>query len=218
MNEKKLYHWAFGLALFTIVYNCIEALFSVYFGFEDQNLTLFGFGIDSLIEVVSGLGIAHMIIRIRRNSESNRDVFERTALHITGFSFYAFALGLLVSGIVSIVNGHKPETAFWGIVISLISIIFMLALIIGKTYIGNRLHSDAILADAECSRACIYMSLILLASSGIYALTQLPYVDSVGALGLSIFAFREGKECFEKAKNNDLCSCGCKKRSCGIDC
>ncbi len=84
----------------------------------------------------------------------------------------------------------------------------MWALIIGKTKAGRQLSSDAILADAECTRVCIYMSIILLLSSGIYELTNFAYIDSIGTFGLSYFAFKEGKECFYKARNNKHCSCG----------
>lgn len=209
MNEKQLYKYAFGLALFTIIYNVLEALFALYFGAEDESLSLFGFGIDSLIEVISGLGIAHMVIRIQQNPDSNRDRFERTALRITGFSFYLFTAGLVLSAIVTFVEGHKPETTFWGIVISLVSIAFMWALMWSKTYVGKQLKSDAILADAACSKTCLYMSLVLLGSSGVYALTHWAFIDGVGAIGLAVFSLLEGRECFEKVKNNQLCGCGC---------
>ena len=79
IENKGLYNIAFGLAIFTIVYNIAEGLISTYLGFEDESLALFGFGSDSFIEVISGLGIAHMIIRIQRKPNSNRDNFERTA-------------------------------------------------------------------------------------------------------------------------------------------
>ena len=39
------------LAGFTIAYNLLEGLVSVYFGAQDEALTLFGFGVDSFIEV-----------------------------------------------------------------------------------------------------------------------------------------------------------------------
>jgi hypothetical protein len=89
LKDDKLqqYRLAFGLALFTIAYNLLEGLFSTYFGYEDESLALFGFGVDSFIEVVSGLGIAHMVLRIQRRPESNRDEFERTSLRITGTLF-----------------------------------------------------------------------------------------------------------------------------------
>ena len=55
-TDKKLYNIAFGLALFTIFYNIAEGIISTYIGFEDESLALFGFGSDSFIEVISGLG------------------------------------------------------------------------------------------------------------------------------------------------------------------
>ncbi len=208
MNEhKNLFKIAFGLAIFTIIYNILEGLISTYLGFEDESLVLFGFGSDSFIEVISGLGIAHMITRIQLNQNSNRDRFERTALKITGFSFYALVLGLLVTSIYNIWTGHEPLTTFWGVIISVISIIIMWMLVAWKRNVGNKLKSDPILADANCTMVCLYMSVILLISSGIYELFSIPYIDSIGTLALSYFAFKEGKECFEKANSDKYCSC-----------
>ena len=61
-DQQRLYRFAFGLALFTIFYNIVEGLVAAYFGCEDSSLALFGFGVDSFIEVISGLGIAHMVL------------------------------------------------------------------------------------------------------------------------------------------------------------
>ena len=77
--KGKLYKSAFGLSLFTIFYNIGEGLVSTYLGYEDGSLALFGFGADSFIEVISGLGIAHMVLRVQKNSNSTRDDFEKTA-------------------------------------------------------------------------------------------------------------------------------------------
>lgn len=206
-ERQRLYKSAFGLALFTIVYNIVEGVVSTYFGYENESLALFGFGIDSFIEVISGLGIAHMVMRIQFNPGSNRDKFEKTALRITGFSFYGLVIGLVITSIYNIGTGHKPETTFWGIIISIVSILIMWALIVGKKKVGKKLESDAILADAECTKVCIYMSIILLISSGIYELANLAYIDSIGTLGLAYFSFKEGAECFEKARHNKYCSC-----------
>ena len=178
-ERQLLYKSAFSLAVFTIIYNIVEGIVSTHFGYEDESLALFGFGIDSFIEVISGLGIAHMILRIQRQPDSNRDKFEKTALRITGFSFYGLVIGLVTTSIYNIWSGHKPETTFWGIIISIVSIAIMWALIIGKKKVGKELDSDAILADAECTKVCIYMSLILLISSAIYELANLLYIDSI---------------------------------------
>jgi hypothetical protein len=120
-DEQQLYRIAFGLALFTIAYNFLEGLVSTYFGYEDESITLFGFGADSFIEVVSGLGIAHMVLRVQRQPQSNRNDFERSALRITGYAFYALVIGLIFSGSYNLWTGHKPETTFWGVIISVVS-------------------------------------------------------------------------------------------------
>lgn len=206
-NNKKLYQIAFGLAVFTIVYNIAEGIISTYLGFEDESLVLFGFGSDSFIEVISGLGIIHMITRIQNNPNSKRDDFERTALRITGFAFYFLVLGLVITSVYNIYTDHQPLTTFWGIIISLISILIMWILVLWKRKVGHQLNSAPILADANCTMVCIYMSIILLISSGIYELFKIPYIDSIGTLGLSYYAFKEGKECFEKAESDKNCCC-----------
>ncbi|NCO63012.1 MAG: cation transporter [Flavobacteriales bacterium] len=206
---SELYKIAFWLAVFTIIYNIVEGVVSTFLGFEDESLTLFGFGADSFIEVISGLGIAHMIIRIKKNPDSKRDEFERTALRITGYAFYLLVFALVATSLYNLWINHKPVTTFWGIIISILSIIVMWILVIWKRKVGKDLNSEPILADANCTMVCIYMSVILLLSSGIYELLKIPYIDSLGTLALSYFAFKEGKECFEKSKNDAYC--GCKK-------
>ena len=148
-----------------------------------------------------------MILRIQQQPHSNRDNFERTALRITGYAFYALVFALVITSFYNIWTGHQPVTTFWGVVISMISILVMWFLVLGKRKVGEKLNSDPILADSNCTMVCVYMSVILLVSSGIYEMTGIPYIDSIGTLGLSYFAFKEGKECFEKVNSDKYCSC-----------
>jgi divalent metal cation (Fe/Co/Zn/Cd) transporter len=206
-DTKRFYAIAFGLAIFTILYNVAEGLVSTYFGYQDESLALFGFGFDSFIEVLSGFGIAHMVLRIQRQPDSHRDDFERTALTITGYAFYVLVAGLAATSAYNLWTGHKPETTLWGIIISLISILVMWILVYYKRKVGKQLNSNAILADAECTKVCIYMSLVLLVSSGVFELTKFVYMDTLGTLGLAYLSFQEGRECFAKARGNNHCSC-----------
>lgn len=206
-ETKRLYKIAFYQALFLVIYNSVEGIISSWLGFKEESLTLFGFGIDSFIEVISGLGILHMIARIKANPESNRSQYEKTALGVTGTAFYLLVLGLLVTSVYNMITGHKPETTLFGAIISSISIVVMLLFIRYQSKIGKALNSEAILADVECTKVCIYMSIVLLLGSGIYYLTNIAYVDSIGALLLAFLSFREGRECFEKAHSNKHCAC-----------
>lgn len=198
-DPQALYRTAFTLSLFTIFFNIAEGLVSVAFGYTDESLTLFGFGLDSFIEVISGLGIAHMVWRVRRNPAMDRDRFERTALKITGSSFFALAAGLAATSVYNVAVRQKPQTTFAGVVISVVSIAVMVLLTRRKRSIGTALNSDAILSDAECTQVCIYMSVVLLGASAIYELTKISYIDIAGSIALAYLSFKEGRECFEKA-------------------
>jgi len=173
---------------------------------QDETISLFGFGIDSFVEVISGIGIWHMLIRIKNKGEEQGE-FEKTALRITGTAFYVLVVGLIITAIYNIYLGHKPETTFWGIVISLISIITMSALIFFKMKVGKALNSKALIADANCTKTCLYLSIILLVASVGYELTGFGGIDSAGALLIAYFSFKEGREAFEKAKTGKNCEC-----------
>ena len=205
-QETTLYKRAFQLSLFTIFYNVIEGLVSMTLGFQDETLTLFGFGVDSFIEVMSGIGIAVMIIRIRQNPGSTKNEFEIKALKITGISFYMLSAGLLAGIILNFIQKHNPASTFWGVVISFISIIVMIWLMNAKKRVGNQLNSEPIISDSNCTKVCIYMSVVLLLSSLVYELTGFAYADSIGSAGLIYFSVKEGMEAFEKAKGKS-CSC-----------
>ncbi|MBN1451743.1 MAG: cation transporter [Anaerolineales bacterium] len=210
LTEKSIldryWNYALWLAVFTILYNLAEGLISIFFGLSDETLTLFGFGVDSFIEVMSGVGILAMVLRIRQNPDTDRSTFERTALRITGTSFYILVAGLAITAVYNFVVDHKPETTLPGLIISVISIAVMWALVASKRKVGRELDSSPILADANCTLVCIYMSLVLLASSLIYELTGFGFIDSLGAIGLIYFSYNEGKEAFEKAAGME-CSC-----------
>lgn len=206
-TEQNIYwQYALWLAIFTVLYNIVEGVVAIYFGMSDEALTLFGFGVDSFIEVLSGAAIVAMVIRIRQNPDTSRTQFEKTALQITGSAFYLLALGLGASAVYNLFTAHKPQTTLPGVIISAISIAVMWALVVGKRKAGRALNSLPILADANCTLVCIYMSLILLASSFVYELTGFGFIDSIGALGLIYFSVKEGRESFDKA-NGLECDC-----------
>ncbi len=206
-RELKLIQTAFILSILTVVYNIVEGLVSIYYGMHDETLALLGFGVDSFVEVISGIGIMHLILRMKYSEISKRDQFERQALKITGFAFYLLTAGLLIGSFANIINKVKPDTTLVGIIVSSISIITMYLLMRYKLKTGKALNSDAIIADANCTKTCFYLSFILLASSLLYEFTGIGYIDIAGSLGVAWFAFKEGREAFEKSKSGKLSCC-----------
>ncbi len=206
--DKNLLKKALLLGIITVVYNILEGLISVSFGAKDNTLALFGFGIDSFVEVVSGIGIVHMILRMRNSSVEKRDDFENTALRITGIGFYILTAGLVIGSILNLYFHVKPDNTLPGVIISIISIVTMYFLMNSKLKVGTELKSDAIIADANCTKTCFYLSFILLGSSLLYQLFKIEYFDILGSLGIAYYAFKEGREAFEKIRENKIaCSC-----------
>jgi divalent metal cation (Fe/Co/Zn/Cd) transporter len=208
LRLQQLYRTAAMLALITIFYNIAEGVIAVWFGAEDETISLLGFGLDSFVEVISGIGIWHMVRRLGKGELEDRDSFERTALRITGGAFYLLAGGMVLTAVLSILQNHKPVTTFWGIIISVISIASMWLLMYYKVKVGTALNSSAILADAACTRTCLQLSVVLLLASAGYALSGFGYLDAVGSVIIAVLSIREGREALYKAKGLN-CSCSC---------
>ena len=128
-------------------------------------------------------------------------------MKIRGTAFYILTIGLIITSAINLYYGYKPDTTFWGIIVASVSILTMWALIHYKVKVGNQLNSHAILADAACTRTCVYLSIILLLSSIGYGLTEIGGFDSIGAIGIAAFSYKEGKEAFQKAKGEAGCNC-----------
>jgi len=208
LQLKELYRTASVLAMITVFYNSAEGIVSVWCGAADGTISLFGFGLDSFVEVVSGIGIWHLVQRLGRGEVADRDPFERQALRVTGAAFYLLAAGLAASALVSLFQGHRPDTSRWGIIVGVISIVAMQSLMHYKVKVGTALNSPAILSDAACTRTCLRLSVVLLAASVGYALTGIGFLDAVGSLGIAVLSFLEGREAMQKASGLGCCCSG----------
>lgn len=212
--QQRDYRVALYLALFTVLYNFVEGIISTLLGYADETLALFGFGLDSFIEVISGLGILHLITRIQKNPDTTSDTFEIQALRITGMAFYLLSASLTLGALLNFIQDKKPQTTFGGAMVALASIVTMYFLTRSKVKIGKRLGSSPIIADGHCTKVCLYMSVILLIASLLYEFTSFAYADSIGTIGIVYYALNEGKEAFAKAKGKLTCACGTAQETC----
>jgi len=84
----------------------------------------------------------------------------------------------------------------------------MTVLVSYKIKTGKKLGSDAIIADANCTKTCIYLSITLLVTSVLYEMFKIGYIDAVGTAVIAYYSFKEGRETMEKSKGN-ACCCHC---------
>lgn len=196
------------LSYFTIVYNIIEGLISIYFGLEDDSISLLGFGLDSFVEVASAFVV---LMKLKNVNPDLNLSYERKATFLIGILFILLSLSVFGNAGYEIFTGGHPKTTLAGIVVSVLSLSFMFFLWRMKAEVGFKMNSSTVMADAHCSLACIKLSVILFLGSIIYHFwPSLWWIDSSAALILGVFIFREGFELTQNSRKEDFKGgCGC---------
>lgn len=182
------------LAWATIFYNLIEGTVSVWFGVAEESVALFGFGLDSFVEVGSALLVLWRFAAEAKGglNRMDRELFVSRSI---GRLFILLAVIIALTGVHQLTQFSHPETTLPGTIIATLSIMTMIYLWKAKRQLAEQLNSKSLKNDAACTLACIKLSLVLLIGSLVYlVMPQLWWADAVGALILSYFTFREGRE------------------------
>ncbi len=199
------------LSWFTIIYNVVEGVVSIFFGVEEVSVSLFGFGVDSFIEVFSAFIVLWRFKKEELHLPGLSLAREKTASSLIGGLFVLLAISTAIFSALHLVEKKHPDTTLPGAIISILSLSFMFFLWSRKRKLGQELQSSTVLSDAACSLACIKLSVILLLGSGLFFfLPSLWWADSVAALLMSYFIYKEGREIRKSAQDgNGHSCCGC---------
>jgi divalent metal cation (Fe/Co/Zn/Cd) transporter len=179
------------LEYFTLGWNITEAFVAVGAGLVAGSIALVGFGIDSLIESVSG-GI--LLWRLQAHHADERR--EQLALRLVGGSFFLLAAYVAFEAAKSLLQHEPPHVSVVGIVLSVVSLIVMPLLARAKRRVATRLKSRALEADSRQTSLCAYLSAILLGGLVLNALFDWWWADPVAALIMVPIIAREGVEAF----------------------
>ncbi|MFB9643563.1 cation transporter [Agromyces lapidis] len=181
----------------TIGYNLIEAAVSIMAGAAASSAALLGFGLDSLVEVLSAAAVAWQFTR----KEPER--YEKPTLRVIAYAFFALAAYVGVSAVLTIA-GVLPEAehSTLGLVITALSVIIMPFLSLAERRTGRELGSATAVADSKQTLICTYLSAAVLIGLVLNSLLGWAWADSVAALVIAVFAVREGIE----AWRGDTCA------------
>lgn len=197
------------IELVTVGWMIIEACIALIAGFITRSISLQGFGIDSVIELISGgILLWRLVVERRGGSGAAVERAERRAAWVTSLSLFALALYIVVASVLTLVLRTRPESSLWGIGLAIAAAIIMPVLWQGKLRVARRIGSAALKADAACSVTCAYMSITLLVGLSLNALFGWWWADPLAALVLVYFIFREGREALHEARTGETCSCG----------
>ena len=173
----------------TLGWNLVEAVVAVGSGIAAGSTALTGFGVDSLIESMSG---ATLLWRLSGRDEGGHR--EETALRLVGVSFLLLAAWVTWKAILSLVAGDGPDESIVGIVLAALSLLVMPLLARSKRRVAEGLGSKALQADSRQTDLCAYLSGLLLVGLGLNAVLGWWWADPVSALAMVPIIVREGSQ------------------------
>jgi len=187
-DRRRLGRRAQQLAGASVAYNVVEAVVAIAAGLAAGSVALVGFGLDSVVEVSSGLVI---LWQFRHPLPESR---ERTALRLMAFSFFALAGYVAFESVRSLVGGHRPDSSAIGIGLAAASLVVMPVLSWAQRRTGRRLESNAVVADSTQTLLCTYLSAVLLVGLVLNATLGWAWADPLAGLVIAAVAVREGRE------------------------
>jgi divalent metal cation (Fe/Co/Zn/Cd) transporter len=170
----------------TITYNVVEAAVALAEGTRVSSSALFGFGLDSVIEVSSAAAVTWQF------SAKDPESREKAALRFIAFSFFALAAYVAVDAVLSLVGYGEPRPSVIGIVLASASLVVMPVLSLAQRRAGGELGSVSAVADSKQTLLCTYLSAALLVGLVLNALVGWSWADPVAALVIAAIAVREG--------------------------
>jgi divalent metal cation (Fe/Co/Zn/Cd) transporter len=199
------------LAGASVTYNLGEAVIAIAAGLAAGSVALIGFGLDSTVEVSSGLII---LWQFRHRLPESR---EQQAVRLIAVSFFALAAYVAVESSRALLTGSEPEASPVGIGLATASLIVMPFLSWAQRRTGRALHSSAVVADGTQTLLCTYMSAVLLGGLLLNATLGWSWADPAAGLVIAAIALREGRQAWRgegccapgAAVAEDACSTGC---------
>ena len=180
----------------TIAYNVVEAIVAITAGSIASSTALIGFGLDSVIEVLSAAAVAWQFTR--RDPER----WEKGTLRVIAVAFFALAAYVTVSSVTALVGGEQVEHSTLGIVVTALSVVIMPFLSLAERRAGRELGSASAVADSKQTLLCTYLSAAVLIGLVANSLLGWWWADAVAGLVIAAFATREGIE----AWRGDACA------------
>jgi divalent metal cation (Fe/Co/Zn/Cd) transporter len=189
------------LEYFTIAWNSIEGAAALASGILAGSTALVGFGLDSVIEVISG---GALLWRLNRDFDlGRREAAERIALRVVGLSFFALSVYIAYGSLHSLISRQAPEHSLPGIIVAIAALVIMPLLGRAKRSVARQLGSAALHADARQADFCLYLSAILLGGLVLNLWQGWWWADPLAALVMVPLIAREGIE----ALRGKACSC-----------
>ncbi|HET9015875.1 MAG TPA: cation transporter [Thermomicrobiaceae bacterium] len=191
-------------------YMVVEAAVAITAGVIARSVLLTAFGVDSVIELVTGgVLLWRLVVEARGGALERVERAEHRAAWVVGVGLSLLVVYVVVTAIVSLALRLAPDRSLPGLALAVVAVVLMPLLAWRKRVLASRLGSAALRGDAACSTTCAYMAGALLVGLGLHATLGWWWADPLAALGLLYWLGREAREALEGARaGRGACSCG----------
>jgi len=194
----------------TILYMTIEAAVAIGAGIAARSVLLTAFGLDSIIELVTGgVLLWRLLTEARGGALARVERAENRAAWVAGIGLVLLCAYVIVTAALSLLLRDKPDGSIVGIGLSVVAVVLMPLLAWRKRAIAVRIGSAALRGDAACSITCAYMAGALLIGLALNTAFGLWWADPIAALVLLYWLQKEAREAIAGARSGGAaCSCG----------
>jgi len=194
---EKLYTQGIRLEYFTLGYNILEAAAAITLGGIATSIALIGFGLDSIVESLSGSVLLWRLSKGRLLPKEQEEKVEHRAQKFVAVTFFILGAYVLIESVLTLYNQEIPQHSLGGIILALLSLIIMPLLGKAKLQTGKALKSKALIADAKETFACAFLSVALLLGLAANFFFGFWQADPLAGVVIVYYLFKEGKENWE---------------------
>jgi divalent metal cation (Fe/Co/Zn/Cd) transporter len=191
--KSELQQKALNLSYFTVVYNILEGILSIFAGLMSGSISLLGFGLDSAVESLSA---AVMIWRFRKHDINDyaEEIVEKRALKYVGYTFLVLGIYILYESLKKLYLIEIPTPSLLGVIVAIAAMIIMPVLFYLKYQTGKKLSSKSLIADSKQNLACFFISFALLIGLLMNYFYGIWQTDPIIGILISLFLLKEGYE------------------------
>lgn len=197
-----LYKKGLRIEYFNVSYNILEAVAALLLGGIASSVALIGFGLDSIVESLSGIVLIWRLSKGRSLPKEKEEKIEERAQKFVAVTFFILGIYVFVQSVMTLLDGNPPEESIGGIILAILSLTIMPIVGNVKLKIGKQLNSRALIADAKETFACAFLSVALLLGLAANYFWGFWQADPLAGFVIVYYLIKEGKENWEG-------ECGC---------
>ena len=188
----------------TVAWMAVEAVLAIGAGIAARSVLLTAFGVDSVIELLSG-AVLWWRLRVEAGDgeEAAVDMAEKTATRISAVLLVLLCAYVVLSSIAGVLLRFEPERSWLGVAVAASALVLMPWLAGQKRGVNRTLQSPALRADVAESITCAYLAGVTLLGVAVNAVTGWWWVEYLAAIALLRWLIPEAREAVEAALSSN---------------